>query len=73
MLFRSDAGKTATEKDRKGNMGLEVAAARALGEVTAPALMPKVLAALGEARSAKDATVQREVKKAIARLQRGKP
>jgi hypothetical protein len=67
-----DAGRNTTETQRQGSLGLEIAAAQALADVTAPELRREVLQALAAAKSARDPALKREVTRTIARLEQSK-
>jgi hypothetical protein len=64
-----DAARTTTETEKKGSLGLELAAVRQLGEVSSPALYPQVLQALHGAQRAKDPALQREATRAAEKVE----
>jgi hypothetical protein len=67
----ASATKT-TETEKKASLGLELAAVRQLGEVTAPTLLAEVQKALQEAKAARDPALQRAVRQAADKIEQRK-
>jgi hypothetical protein len=65
-----DAARRTTETEKKGSLGLELAAVRQLGEVSSPALYQQVLPALHGAQRAKDPALQREAARAAKKVEK---